>query len=184
MTNVLIIVGHPNLATTSVVNSVIVDELAQRLPAANIRKLYALHKGYEFDVAAEQQAVLDADVIVFQFPVHWYSMPALLQKWLDDVFVHGFAYGSTAKIGGKKFLISFTAGAPEEIYRKEGPLGHDVNEYLARFDATAKLCGLDYQGAMWLMGVSYVGRDDAKVAEQQAQARTYAARLAERIKEL
>ena len=84
MKNILIISGHPNLQQ-STANRAILDELAGRLPHAQIRRLDALYFDYQIDIAAEQQALLVVDVIVWQFPLFWYSLPALLKKWLDDV---------------------------------------------------------------------------------------------------
>jgi NAD(P)H dehydrogenase (quinone) len=45
------------------------------------------------DVAAEQQKLLRADAVIFQFPLWWYSMPAILKGWVDRVYAYGFAYG-------------------------------------------------------------------------------------------
>ena len=79
MKNILIISGHPNLQQ-STANRMILDELADRLPQAQIRRLDALYPDYRIDVDAEQQALLNADVIVWQFPFFWYSLPALPKK--------------------------------------------------------------------------------------------------------
>ena len=54
-----------------------------------------------------------ADVIVFQFPTHWYSVPGILKLYIDTVMEHGWAYGSTGTaLKGKAFIISTTGGAP------------------------------------------------------------------------
>ncbi|MFD1244263.1 NAD(P)H-dependent oxidoreductase [Paralysiella testudinis] len=176
MKNVLIISGHPDLAQ-SVANQTILNVLAEQLPQAEIRKLDALYPDYQIDVAAEQAAILQADIIVWQFPFYWYAMPALMKKYLDDVFLHGFAHGSTAKIAGKKLLLSFTTGAPKMLYAKDALMQHDVEDYLAAFESTAALCGLALLPPMYLNGVSYVGRDEAAVLRQQAEAKAYAQRL-------
>ncbi|AUI66876.1 MULTISPECIES: NAD(P)H-dependent oxidoreductase [Glaesserella] len=183
MSNVLIISGHPNL-TKSIANAAIISELETLLPNAEIRKLDQLHDHYEFDVKDEQRTVEQADVIVWQVPFYWYSMPALMKKWLDDTFVHGFAHGSTAKLAGKKLLVSITTGAPESVYQKDGFFQHTMEDYLAGFETTAILCNLDYQGAMWLNGVSYVGRDEQAIQTQQADAKAYAKKLADKINRL
>lgn len=185
MTNVLIISGHPNLAQ-SIANTTIIKELESLLPNAEIRKLDQLHKHYEFDVQNEQQAIEKADLIVWQMPFYWYSMPALMKKWLDDTFTHGFAHGSTAKLAGKKLLISITTGAPENLYQQDGFFKHTIEDYLTGFETTAVLCNLDYQGAIWLNGVSYVGRDEQAIEKQQAKAKAkvYAKQLAEKINHL
>ncbi len=183
MNNVLIISGHPNLQN-SVATATIMSEFEKALSNAKIRKLDELHTGYEFDIQAEQAAILAADTIVWQFPFYWYTMPALMKKWLDDVFHHGFAHGSTAQIAGKKLLISITTGAPEAVYQKDGFFKHEMQDFFAQFETTALLCGLDFQGVEYLNGVSYVGRDEAKVAEQQAMATEYAQKVINKIKAL
>jgi NAD(P)H dehydrogenase (quinone) len=85
------------------------------------------------DVRAEQQKLLWADTIIFQFPLWWYAMPAILKGWVDRVFTYHFAYGvgehSDTKYGerfgegtlaGRKALLSVTAGGPESHYAARG----------------------------------------------------------------
>ncbi|XXS74276.1 NAD(P)H-dependent oxidoreductase [Sorangium sp. So ce131] len=45
------------------------------------------------DVAEEQRRLLWADAVILQFPLWWFSMPAILKGWVERVFAHGFAYG-------------------------------------------------------------------------------------------
>ncbi|MBU9856506.1 NAD(P)H-dependent oxidoreductase [Rahnella bonaserana] len=182
MQNVLIISGHPNI-NESIGNATILGEVATALPEAEIRFLDALYPDYHINVAQEQQALLNADVIVWQFPFSWYSVPGLMKLWIDQVFVHGFAHGSAAKLGGKKLIISFTAGAPEGLYSAEGLFGHDIQQYLTQFETTALLCNLDLQDPVYTFGMSYAGRDEAKVLEQKTLAKVHAARLITAIKQ-
>jgi NAD(P)H dehydrogenase (quinone) len=82
------------------------------------------------DIAAEQEKLKWADAIVVQFPVWWFSFPAILKGWVDRVFAFKFAYGyknagNTYRYGdgvfmGKRVLLSVTAGGPEVEY---GPRG-------------------------------------------------------------
>lgn len=182
MQNVLIISGHPNLKE-SIGNATILGEVTKTLPEAEIRFLDALYPDYQINIAQEQEALLKADVIVWQFPFSWYSVPGLMKLWIDKVFVHGFAHGSSAKLGGKKLIVSFTAGAPEGLYSPEGLFGHDIGHYLAQFETTALLCNLDLQAPIYTCGISYAGRDEAKVREQKAMAKEHAARLIAAIKD-
>lgn len=115
MAHILVVSGHPDL-NHSIANATILDELATALPDAEIRRLDWLYPDSKFNIAAEQESLLQADVIVWQFPFSWYGLPGLMKQWLDEVFVHGFAHGSTAKLGGKKLLLSFTTGAPQALY--------------------------------------------------------------------
>lgn len=183
MQKVLIISGHPNLIE-SVGNRTILNDVAETLPEVEIRHLDSLYPDYKINVADEQEALLRADVIVWQFPFSWYSVPGLMKLWIDLVFVHGFAHGSTARLGGKKLILSFTTGAPQELYSPEGFFGHEIEDYMAQFKTTAVLCNLDLQTPIYTCGISYAGRDEAKTIEQTAAAHGHAVRLIAAIKEL
>jgi len=180
----LLVAGHPDLSQ-SIVNAAILDELARAFPDMTIRKLCEVAPAAVFDIPAEQAALAEADLIVWQFPFHWYSLPWLMKKWLDEVFVHGFAHGTGARLAGKKLLVSFTTGAPEAAYTgQKGSVG-DIHALVAWFGSIAKVCSLDYLGPIWVNGVSYAARDDVEaVARQQAKARDYAAQLIARIREI
>ncbi|MFB7941026.1 NAD(P)H-dependent oxidoreductase [Streptomyces sp. NPDC004779] len=85
------------------------------------------------DVLAEQEKLLWADTIVFQFPLWWYTMPAILKGWVDRVFTHRFAYGvgphdetrygerfGEGTLAGRKALLSVTVGGPASHYAARG----------------------------------------------------------------
>lgn len=169
MKNILVISGHPEL-THSVANATILDEVETALPDVEIRRLDRLYPDGKFNIAAEQESLLRADVIVWQFPFSWYGLPGLMKKWLDEVFVHGFAHGSTAKLGGKKLILSFTTGAPEELYTVDSFFGHTIEEYLIPFETTARLCNLELLAPVYTCGISYADRDADKIAQQKTLA--------------
>lgn len=181
MLNVLIISGHPNLSG-SVGSATILDEDARVLPDVAIRRLDDLYPDCEINVAAEQAALLKADVIVWQFPFSWYSLPGIMKLWLDRVFVHGFAHGSAAKLGGKKLILSFTTGAPQALYSSHGLFGHTLEDYLMQFETIAALCNLDLQKPVYTFGLSYADRNEAKIAAQKAMAKEHALRLITALK--
>ncbi len=82
------------------------------------------------DVAAEQAKLLAADAVILQFPLWWYSMPAILKGWIERVYAFGFAYGykngtneyrfGDGILKGKRALVNVMAGGPEADY---GPRG-------------------------------------------------------------
>lgn len=176
MRNILVISGHPDL-NASVGNAAILEEVARILPDVEIRCLDEHYPDNNIDVAAEQEALLKADVIVWQFPFSWYSLPGIMKLWLDKVFVHGFAHGSGAKLGGKKLLLSFTAGAPRALYSSGGFFRHSIDDYLVQFETAAALCNLDMQEPVYTCGMSYADRDEAKIMQQKAMAKEHASRL-------
>lgn len=179
---VLVISGHNDLQH-SLSNATILAEVERQLPEVEVRRLDSLYGDGPIDVKAEQEALQRADVIVWQFPVYWYTLPALMKRWLDEVFLHGFAYGTGAVLGGKKFMVSFTTGAPAEAYTGgEGSIT-DINKLVEMYGAIARLCNLDYKGATWIHGASFAVRDNAEaVARQRQEAVDYAAQLVERIR--
>ncbi|WGE59320.1 NAD(P)H-dependent oxidoreductase [Actinobacillus equuli] len=184
MKNVLIVSGHPDL-TTSIANQVILDETAKLLPNAEIRKLDQLFKNGTFDIAAEQAAILNADIIVLQFPFSWFSFSGVMKLWLDEVFEHGFAHGSTAKLAGKKLIISTTTGAPSVLYQKDGFFEHTMEEFAPQFEMIAKLCNLDYTGFIYTNGIGYTSRENQeKINAQKQEAKKHAERLVVLIKQL
>lgn len=85
------------------------------------------------DVKAEQEKLLWADAVIFQFPLWWFSMPAILKGWFERVFALGFAYGvgehsdtrwgdryGEGKMAGKLAMLVVTVGGWPEHY---GPRG-------------------------------------------------------------
>lgn len=183
MKNVLIVSGHPNLGE-SFANKIILNELQARLPEAEFVVLDRLYPSFQIDVANEQKRLIKANVIVLQFPFFWYGIPALMKKWMEDVFVHGFAHGSTGnKLHGKKLIVSFTSGAPEEMYRHGGIQNFPVEEFMPPLIQFANLCGLEWQDYVYSGDLSYAsGPDEEKLADMQARAMQHAEKLVEQIK--
>ncbi|XP_036303629.1 ribosyldihydronicotinamide dehydrogenase [quinone] isoform X3 [Pipistrellus kuhlii] len=44
------------------------------------------------DIVDEQKKVQEADLVIFQFPLYWFSVPAILKGWMDRVLCQGFAF--------------------------------------------------------------------------------------------
>jgi len=77
------------------------------------------------EVAQEQAKVREADLMIFQFPVWWFSMPAILKGWVDRVLSKGFAYSSghkydTGLLKGKRAMLSITTGTADTLYTPSG----------------------------------------------------------------
>lgn len=108
MQKILVINGHPN-PEASVAGKAVLNALESSRCEMQIRTLAQLCGPNGFDVTAEQEALRRADVIVWHFPFYWYSVPAILKKWIDDVLTRGFAHGAGGTaLHGKKLLLSFT----------------------------------------------------------------------------
>lgn len=151
MKKILVVLAHPNLENSKV-NKVIFDEL-KKIDKVEVRDLYKLYPDFNIDVKAEQEALVSADLIIFQFPFYWYSVPPMLKKWQDDVLEYGFAYGSKGKaLFGKQVLLSTTTGAPKDSYVK-GNGNHTVEEFLLPLIETTRFCKMEYLGLKMVNGI-------------------------------
>ena len=174
MNNILIVSGHTNL-NDSVANKKILEELSKKIPNAEIDYLSKLYPDYKINIEEEQNKLMKADIIVLQYPLFWYSMPSLLEKWMEEVFKHGFSHGSAGdKLKGKKVIVSLTTGAPEEAY-------NNIDEFLNPIKASCKLCQMEYIGSVVTYGVSYQLRNE-KGKEIEDKAINHADRLIEMIR--
>ncbi|MEV0116050.1 NAD(P)H-dependent oxidoreductase [Streptomyces sp. NPDC050844] len=79
------------------------------------------------DIAAEQEKVRWSDAVILQFPLWWFSVPAILKGWIDRVFTSGFGYGpavpppySEGVLAGRRALVSVTIGARESSFSDRG----------------------------------------------------------------
>ena len=127
---------------------------------------------YKIDVVKEQNKMLKADIIVLQYPLFWYSMPSLLEKWMEEVFRHGFSHGTKGnKLKDKKVIVSITTGAPEEVY-------NNIDDFLNPIKSSCKLCQMEYVGNIVTYGVSYQLRNE-KSKEIENKAINHADRLIE-----
>ena len=183
MSKVVVISGHPNLEE-SYTNSHIIKQLDRSIESIDIRRLDVLYPDFKIDAAAEQKALLDADVIVFQYPYYWYTVPALLKLWMDEVLTFNFAYGPEGdKLKDKEFILSFTVGGPAEAY---DPLGYNhftIEQTLYPLQQTAYLAGMKYQKPVYTHRMVYIPGVYNTQEDVEARAQTHAERLISRIEE-
>ncbi|MDO4907692.1 NAD(P)H-dependent oxidoreductase [Neisseria sp.] len=186
MKNTVIVSGHPDLSE-STANRLILKEVKNAMPNVQIRDLGKLYPDFNINVADEQNALANADIIVWQFPFYWYAMPALMKKWIDDVHTYGFAYGSTGnKLHGKPLIVSLTAGGDETGYSKGGHEGREIGDFFHQFEATAHLCGMDFKPVIYSYEMHYIdgvgSADD--LARVQNSAKAHAEKLVKALSSL
>ncbi|KAF7212209.1 NAD(P)H dehydrogenase [quinone] 1 [Nothobranchius furzeri] len=98
------------------------------------------------DIRQEQDKVKQADLIIFQFPMYWFSVPAILKGWIDRVLTQGFAFSlqnmySNGIFRGKKAMLSFTTGSTQSMCSPDGING-DINVVLWPLqNGTLNFCG-------------------------------------------
>ena len=104
------------------------------------------------DITEEQRKLMWADALILQFPMWWFSMPAILKGWVDRVYAYGFGYGvgehSERRWGdrygegtfkGKRAMLVVTTGGWQSHYSARGvngrmedllfPINHGVLYY-------------------------------------------------------
>jgi NAD(P)H dehydrogenase (quinone) len=94
------------------------------------RKQIHAHKNGSFtpELAAEMAKLLWADLVIFQFPLWWFSLPAILKGRVDRVFAMGFSYDlgrayETGFFPQKKGMLALTKGGPAAAYSPQGKNG-------------------------------------------------------------
>lgn len=169
---ILILYAHPAPHASRVNRRLI--EAARLMPNVRVHDLYETYPDFYIDVAREQALLTDADLVVFQHPIQWYSMPALLKQWIDAVLVQGWAYGEGGgALRNKDYWLAVTTGGLHESYREEGHHRHPFAAFLPPFRQTAALCGMRWLPPQIIHGARRI--DDAAMAQQVA---SYRERLA------
>lgn len=77
------------------------------------------------DIAAEIDKLLWADLVILNFPIYWFSMPAILKGWVDRVLVSGLCYGGMrfydrGGLAGKKAMLAVTIGGQQHMLVANG----------------------------------------------------------------
>jgi putative NADPH-quinone reductase len=126
----------------------------------------ALQNG-TFDVSNHQAMIESAEALTIHFPLYWYSAPALVKQWLDELLTPGWAFPlEQSKLKGKKLLLSVTTGAPLSSYARDGSNGIALEDVLVPFERTAHYCGMHWGGVVasqWPLGTSNANTDEEAV---------------------
>jgi glutathione-regulated potassium-efflux system ancillary protein KefF len=142
--NVVLIYAHP-YAERSLANRELLKSI-EDLSFIDRRPLYDLYPDFDVDADLERSRLAKADLIVLQHPIFWYSMPALLKHWIDEVLSLGWAYGRGGRaLHGKRLLWVVTTGADFDAYAPDKPHGHPFDVYTAPMRQTALFCGMQWE---------------------------------------
>jgi glutathione-regulated potassium-efflux system ancillary protein KefF len=176
MPEILIIAAHPQLEHSRVTRRLLTAALraVQAEPERlAVHDLYRRYPDYFIDVAAEQAALQAAKLVVWLHPVQWYSMPALMKLWLDEVFAFGWAYGPGGEaLRGKDLWLAASTGGPSSSYRPDGHNRYFFDAFLHPHEQTAALCGM-----RWLPPLVLHGAHRADDATLDAHAALFIERL-------
>ncbi len=168
---ILVLYAHPH-PQHSVAGKALLDGLAD-LDAVAVRPLYDLYPDFDIDAGAERAALAAARLVVWQHPLYWYGVPALLKLWWEQVLVRGWAYGDGGTaLRGKDCLWVTTTGALAEAYSEQGMHGHPFGAFVPAVRQTARFCGMN-----WLEPIVVHGAHRSSPETLRAHAARYRARL-------
>ena len=81
--------------------------------------------------------------------------------------------------------LSFTTGAPAEMYHKDGAMMFEIEDFLPCYKAMCNLTGMEYCGYVFTGAVGYTTRFDQKaIDEQKVHCADHATRLINLIQKL
>lgn len=142
------------------------------LPGAEVRSLYDLYPDFDIDVAAEQAALERARLVVWMHPVYWYSVPALLKHWFDQVLAPGWAHGeAAAALRDKHCLWVATTGADASAYAAEGVHRMPLASFVCPIRQTAMFCGMRWEKPFVVYGAHRLSVEELERRALQLRSR-------------
>ena len=168
---IYVIAAHPNWRDSRVNRQL--HTAATTTAGVSVCDLYETYPDYAIEVQAEQAKLDAAQLVVLMHPVQWYSMPALLKLWVDEVLSYGWAYGQGASaLKGKDLWLVASTGGAESSYHPQGYNRYLFDAFLPPYEQTAALCGLRFLPPMVLHGAHHLAE-----GELDAHVQTYVERL-------
>ena len=155
---IYVLAAHPNLRESRINRQL--QAAALEIPGVDLNDLYASSPDYDFDVPREQARTEAAQLLVLLHPIQWYSMPALMKLWLDDVLAFGWAYGGGTALKGKDLWLVATTGGSQASYHPQGYNRYFFDAFLPPYEQTAALCGMRFLPPMLLHGAHSASADD------------------------
>lgn len=133
-----------------------------------------------YDIQAEVEKFLWADVIVYQMPGWWMGAPWTVKKYLDEVFTAGHGslyandgrtrsdasqkYGSGGLVQGKQYMLSLTWNAPQQAFDDPSDFfeGKGVDAVYFPFHKANQFLGM--RGLPTFLAVDVMKRPDVPAA--------------------
>ncbi|HJW25095.1 MAG TPA: NAD(P)H-dependent oxidoreductase [Rhodocyclaceae bacterium] len=145
--------------------------------------VYALEQRHGFetgtlaaDIREEIAKVEWCDLLILNFPLFWFSVPAILKGWIDRVFVSGRFYGGKrfydrGGMAGKKALVTLTLGGQRHMFGPDAI--HGEMEVLLRplLRGSLAYCGFAVLPPHVAYHVPYVSADERRQMLLDYQAR-------------
>jgi len=168
---ILLVHAHPH-PDRSIGGKALLDAVRD-LPRLAVRSLYDLYPDFAIDVGAERTALESCRLLVWQHPMYWYGVPALLKLWFETVLTEGWAFGSRRALAGKDCLWVTTTGGAAEAFTPDGRHGHPFDAFVPPVRQTARFCGMNFLEPIAVHGAHRL--DASALALQAAEYRRFLA---------
>ncbi len=154
----VLIYAHP-YPNRSIANRVLLNAVSG-LSGLDVHSLYDTYPDFDIDVDAEQSLLLGAELVIWQHPMYWYSVPGLLKHWFDKVLARGWAYGQGGDaLQGKRCLWVVTTGGDEQAFGPNGMHQHPLPAFVPPIEQTARFCGMRWLEPVVLHGAHRLERE-------------------------
>ena len=105
------------------------------------------HDAFAADIQGEIGRLEWCDMLILQFPLWWFSVPAIMKGWIDRVFANGVAYGGGEKLDrgglrGRTGMLALTTNCYPSMAATDGLLGDMAVNLWPLQHGTLAFCGL------------------------------------------
>jgi len=133
--------------------------------------------GFAKEIESEIAKMEWCELMIWQFPLWWFGLPAIFKGWVDRVFAMGRTYGNgryyqSGVFRGKRALLSLTTGGSDDAYRKEGFNGDMAGILRPIHRGMLQFVGFDVLGPQIVYGPARLTEE-----ERQQQLLTFSKRL-------
>lgn len=150
----VIIVSHPVIQSSSMQQFLMetVTSCKEEVVVRHIDTILKQNNTGHFDKQVELAVIQEANRIIFQFPFYWYSCPAVMKQWIDEVMDHKLIQ----QFGRKQFGIVTAVGVSKDKYVAGGREQFTIDELLRPFQALACTMGWEYLPVMAIHQFTYM----------------------------
>ncbi|MDV7719554.1 flavodoxin family protein [Pediococcus ethanolidurans] len=152
----LIIVAHPKLVESG-------TQQFLKTSLANMSEVtwhVLTPKQTHFDVSNEQALLKAHNRIIFQFPLYWYSAPAILKQWEDEVLTRNFVYGTQQALAQKELGIVVSTGDPQRDFKAGSGEQFTLSELLRPYQALANKAQMTYLPPFTIFQFAYLSETE------------------------
>lgn len=133
--------------------------------------VYALEQRHGFangtigsDIKVELEKLMRCDLLILNFPLFWFSTPAILKGWIDRILVSGPVYGGMrfydrGGLRGKRAIVSLTLGGQARMFASDGIHGPLEGMLRPLLQGTLAYIGLDVLEPFVAWHVPYVANE-------------------------